>query len=94
MSAAVLLASFAVSLLCLYVSAYARVTAEGNGLVRLKRELNAAEQEGHDLEAQIDALRHPAMVNARAKALGMEPAPTEAQQFLTLPSPPAVSGGR
>lgn len=92
MSAAVLFASFGVSLLCLYVSAYARVTQEGNDLVRLRRELSAAQQEGRDLEAGIDALRHPATVNARAKALGMVPAPTEAQQFLTLPSAPAAAG--
>jgi hypothetical protein len=71
-SAAVMMAAFTVSLLCLYVSAYARVTAEGFDLGRVKEQLRAASVVHEALQAQVSQLTLPAAVGERASALGME----------------------
>ena len=69
---AVLVATFAVTIICLYLSAYATVTAEGFELARLRTN-NKAENLRHDtLQAEISRLSLPQTVAERAKLLGME----------------------
>ena len=69
---AVLVAAFTVSLLCLYVSAYARVTAEGFELSRLQTGLRRAEIAHETLQAEVSRLSLPSTVRLRAAALEME----------------------
>jgi hypothetical protein len=91
MTLAVLLTTFLVSLLCIYVGAYARVTADGFVLSELRRELRRERQEGDILRAEVTALRLPSAVEKRALALGMIPAaPREAPGLHdTEPAPPS-----
>ena len=81
MFAATLCASFAVSLLCLYVTAYARVNAERLQLARLRQELKLAERREILLKGAIS--QYHLSATARAQAMGMVPAPPEAVQVLT-----------
>lgn len=74
---AVLVAAFTVSLLCLYVSAYARVTAEGFELSRLKADVKKAEIQHEMLMAEESRLKLPETVGQRALALGMEKTPVQ-----------------
>jgi hypothetical protein len=70
---AVLTASFLVSLLLLYVAAYARVTAEGFEAATLTRKLRAADKEQEALKVRIGELRTPEEVAKRAQVMGMVP---------------------
>lgn len=72
MTAAVLAGTFLVSLLCIYVDAYARVTTAGFQLSVLRRDLRRAKQEEDTLRAQIGQLTLPNAVARRARELGME----------------------
>jgi len=83
MTAAVLIGISLVSLLCVYVYAYARVMAAGFEASRLQRALVEAQQEEQDLLAQISVLSLPGTVERRAKSLGLEMAPREAMQVLS-----------
>jgi hypothetical protein len=76
-------ASFAVTLLCLYVSAYARVTAEGFETSRLTRQLNAAVKEEEGLRASRDRLKLPETVRQRAEGLNMVRGNATTLYFLT-----------
>ena len=87
MVAAVLCASFAVSLLCLYVTAYARVNAERLELSRLRGELKAAQRQEIVLNGEIS--RYHLSAPVRAQAMGLMPAPPEAVQVLTQGDAPA-----
>lgn len=70
---AIMVASFVVSLACLYVNAYARVTAEGFEAARLGRQVVAAEEERLALTAQISNLNRPEVVEEAARRLGLVP---------------------
>jgi cell division protein FtsB len=70
-AAAVVAASFFVSLLCLYVAAYARVTAEGFEVSELRREIKASEKEAEALRAEISRMMLPETVRERAVQAGM-----------------------
>jgi cell division protein FtsB len=70
-TAAVIAASFLVSLLCLYVAAYARVTAEGFEISELRKEIRASEKEAEALRAEISRLMLPETVRERAVQAGM-----------------------
>ena len=72
MTASVLVGTFLVSLLCIYVDAYARVTTAGFQLSQLRRELRRAKQEEDFLRAELGNLRMPNAVARRAQELGME----------------------
>ncbi len=72
MTAAVLVGTFLVSMLCIYVYAYARVTTAGFHLSLLRRDLQRAKQEEDVLRAEIGRLSLPNAVARRAKELGME----------------------
>lgn len=93
-TAAVLIASFAVTLLCLYVAAYARVTAEGFDANRLAKRLRASQNVEKQLEAEISRLKLPETVQKRATEMGMVPMPPGSTQFLnadgSIGSPPAA----
>ena len=71
MTAAVLVGTFLVSLLCIYVDAYARVTTAGFQLSLLRRDLRRAKQEEDALNAELGNLRMPSAVARRAQDLGM-----------------------
>ncbi len=81
MLAASLTASVAVVVLCLYVTAYARVNAEGQKLSRLRQELKIAERREIDLKGEISRLQLSAPT--RAQAMNMIPAPPEMVEILT-----------
>jgi cell division protein FtsL len=70
---AVLLATFTVTILCLYLCAYASVTAEGFELSRLRSLNKQADLQRDTLQAEISRLSLPQTVAQRAKELGMEP---------------------
>jgi cell division protein FtsL len=80
---AVLAASFSVSLLLLYVAAYARVTAEGFEAAALSRKLRAAEKEQDALKVRIGELRTPEQVAKRAQSIGMVPGTPENVNLVT-----------
>src|SRR5262249_55738126 len=65
---------FIVSLLCLYVSAYARVTAEGFELARLTRKVEAAAKKEQALQAAIFESTAPETIARKAQAMGLIPA--------------------
>ena len=98
MTVAVLVGTFLVSLLCIYVDAYARVTTAGFQLSLLRRDLQQAKQEEDALRAEIGLLTLPNAVARRAKELGMEPStpemlPEEAPRKASPPlSPPQGQG--
>ncbi|GAB4453628.1 MAG: hypothetical protein OHK0029_06850 [Armatimonadaceae bacterium] len=87
---AVALISFAVTLLCLYIGAYARVTADGYAASRLTRDIRLAEAKGKELETQISTLHLPESIDKVAAELQMERTPPKAVQFLI--EPPAQTG--
>ncbi len=91
MTAAVLVGTVLVSLLCVYVYAYARVAAAGFEASRMRRALAGARQEEQNLRARISTLSLPGTVASRAKSLGMEMAPPEATQVLSTSEPAAAS---
>ncbi|MDX1933578.1 MAG: hypothetical protein SFU56_13300 [Capsulimonadales bacterium] len=70
---AVLLASFIVSLLCCYVAAYARVTAEGFAIKRLHREIAEAEKRGNALQASISEHQSLERIAELARKMGLVP---------------------
>ena len=84
MTAAVLASSIMVSLLCVYVYAYAKVTTVNYQLVSLRRELKKAQQDEAVLNAEISRLSLRTSVGDRARALGMELAGPEATQVITV----------
>ena len=83
MTVAVLVGTFLVSLLCVYVDAYARVTTAGFQLSVLRRDLQRAKQEEDVLRAEIGTLRMPNAIARRAQELGMEL--TTAEMAVVLP---------
>ncbi len=85
MLAAVVCASFGVSLLCLYVTAYARVNADRLELSRLRQETKAAQRQTIALTGEISRYRLSAP--GRAQAMGLMQAPPEAVEVLTAPAP-------
>lgn len=85
MLVAVLLASFGVSLFCLYITAYARVNAERLELSSLRQNLKMAERREEALKAEIST--NGLSVRQRATALGMIQAPPEAVEVLTADAP-------
>jgi hypothetical protein len=89
MTLAVLGASFAASLSCLYLTAYVHVFQQGNDLAKMRRELKAERDRTADLEARIDAMRHDRTIAVRAKRLGLVPAPSAALNILDAPPSPA-----
>jgi cell division protein FtsL len=70
---AVLVATFTVTILCLYLSAYATVTAEGFELSRLRAMNKKADLQRDTLQAEISRLSLPQTVAQRAAALQMVP---------------------
>jgi cell division protein FtsL len=90
---AVLAASFSVSLLLLYVAAYARVTSEGFEAATLSRKLRAAEKEQDALKVRIGELKTPEQVARRAQAMGMVPGTPESVNLITASAatPPDTS---
>lgn len=88
MLAAVLCASFGVSLLCLYVTAYARVNADRLELSRLRQETKAAKR--REIALNGDISRYHLSAPGRAQAMGLMQAPPEAVEVLTLPAPNTV----
>lgn len=90
MTAAVLAASFFVSLAAFYVSAYARVTAQGVEEARLTRDIRAAKQQEEALHARISELTLGDKVQARALQMDMEPNSTPTTELL-LPQGPTAA---
>ena len=88
MSAAVLMGTLLVSLLCCYVYAYARVTSAGIELSSLRRELQEAKQEEEALRAEVSHLSLPTTVEQRARTIGMAPAPPQATKVILVPQEP------
>ena len=84
MVAAVVCASFAVTILCCYVSAYAKVNADRLELSRLRQDLKAAKKQETALNGEIS--RHHLSAPARASAMGLMPAPPDVLQVLS-PAP-------
>lgn len=84
MLAAVVVASFAVSLLCLYVAAYARVNANRLELARLRQDLKMAQRKEFILRGEIS--RCSLSVTPRAESLGLR---KDATQSVTLLDPDA-----
>ena len=87
MTAAVLLGTFLVTLLCGYVAAYARVTATGFELSVLRRDLRRTELEEEALRAELSRLKQPEAVARRAQAMGMVVAPPESARVLPADAP-------
>ena len=87
-AAAVVVASFCVSLACFYVAAYARVTAEGYEAARVRAAMKQAAFDKEALEADISRLTLPATVQARAAQMGMVRATS---QTVRMVSPPSAS---
>jgi hypothetical protein len=85
MLAATLFASFAVSLLCFYVTAYARVNAEGQQLSRLRQDLKVAERREIELKGEIS--RYQLSAPRRAQAMNLIPAPPEMVEVLSDEGP-------
>jgi hypothetical protein len=81
MLAATLFASFAVSLFCFYVTAYAHVNAQGQHLARLRQDLKLAERREIALKSEIS--RYNLSAPSRAQAMGLLPAPPEAVEVLS-----------
>ncbi|MBC8138597.1 MAG: hypothetical protein H8F28_22180 [Fibrella sp.] len=81
MLAATLFASFAVSLLCFYVTAYARVNADGQQLSRLRQDLKIAERREIELKGEIS--RYQLSAPKRAQAMNLIPVPPEMVEVLT-----------
>jgi hypothetical protein len=81
--AAVVVASFCVTLLCLYVAAYARVTAEGFEISQLRKDIKASEAESEALRAEISRLTLPDAVKVRAIQAGMVVGTPGNANFLT-----------
>lgn len=81
MLAATLVASFAVSLFCFYVTAYARVNAEGQQLSRLRQELKTAQRREIALNGEIS--RFQLSAPRRAREMNLIPAPPEMVEVLT-----------
>ena len=69
---AVLVATFTVTICCLYLFAYASVTAEGFELSRLRQKSREASLKRDTLQAEISRLSLPQTVAERAAMLGME----------------------
>jgi hypothetical protein len=86
---AVLLATFTVTILCLYLSAYASVTAEGFELSRLRAMNKQADRERDVLQAEISRLSLPQTVAQRAAALQMEQADPGTITVIPAKSPSA-----
>jgi cell division protein FtsL len=74
---AVLVATFTVTILCLYLSAYATVTAEGYELSRLRALNKQADLQRDTLQAEISRLSLPQTVAQRAAMLQLEPGTPE-----------------
>lgn len=90
MTAAVLVGTLLVGMLCVYVYAYARVAAAGFEVSRLKRALRRAELDEQRLSAQKSSLQLLPTVAARAKSLGLEPAPAGSTEVIQVtPATPA-----
>ena len=68
---AVVAATFTVTLCCLYLFAYASVTAEGFELSRLRQKNKEASLKRDTLQAEISRLSLPQTVAQRAAMLGM-----------------------
>jgi cell division protein FtsL len=83
MTAAVVVGTLLVGLLCVYVYAYARVAIASFEAATLRKELRHAEQQEKELLAEISQQRMPHTVAKRAKDMGMELAPDEAIHQLT-----------
>jgi hypothetical protein len=98
-TAAVLAASFTVSLLLLYVAAYARVTAEGFEAATLTHKLRAAQKEEDALRTRIGELSSPDTVARRAQAMGMVQGAPATMNVVTAsagsaaPTPASTSAG-
>jgi len=81
MLVAVLMASFCVSLVCFYITAYARVNAQRLELSSLRQDLKMAERHEESLKAEIST--NGLSVRQRATAMGMVQAPPESVEVLT-----------
>jgi hypothetical protein len=79
---AVVTTFFVATLLCLYLMAYARVTADSYAVNRLEKRLRLAEAEGRALEAKISQYHLPDVIRKRAEAVGMVPADANHIQIL------------
>lgn len=88
---ALLIASFLVTLLCLYVSAYAGVNADRHALSKMKEQMREVEREQRLLNAKVAMLTQPNIILERARALGLVPAPPEAQHLLLQEAPAGES---
>ena len=86
---AVLVASFCVSLLCFYVSAYARVTADTVNAARFKASAEEAEEKGDKLQAELAKLSSPTTVEQTAKSLRFVPGAPPLMPMIS-PSPAAT----
>lgn len=84
-AAAILVASFVVSLACFYVAAYAKVTSEGIESARIQIEIKDAAREKEALEAEISRSTLPVAVRARAVQMGMVKTPPQTVRLVTPP---------
>jgi cell division protein FtsL len=70
-AAAVVVAFFGVTLMCLYLAAYARVMAEGFEISEMRKAMRVEEAKSEALRAEISRLNLPESVRERAEKLGL-----------------------
>jgi hypothetical protein len=78
--------AFIVTLMCLYVTAYARVNGDQRALRKMQVQLRDAQVEEEDLRRKIGATTEPASIRLGAKNQGMVPAPAESVEVILVPS--------
>jgi len=95
MTAAILLGAFVVTVLCIYVYAYALVTISGFEQSRCKREIKTEIQQEEALRAEVSRLSLLPTVEQRARGMGMVlNAPQMAEVLLDPAAPRQVAQGR
>ena len=88
---AVLLATFTVTILLLYLCAYASVTSEGFELSRYRALNKQASLQRDTLQAEISRLSLPQTVAQRAALLQMEPGTPQTLTIVPAESSPAMT---
>lgn len=77
--------AFVVTILCLYLNAYARVNGDQRELRMLQVQLRDAQSEEDELVRRIGATTEPASIRLWAKSKNMVPAPAESVEVILVP---------
>jgi cell division protein FtsL len=92
MTLAVLVASFCVTIAAVYISAYARVAAEGMEEARLQRDIDAATVRHSELKEEESGLSLASDVEKTAQRLSMVPNDAKSEQLLLQATEASLSG--